>query len=94
MQWPYWQILGVMYGLIIGFIGLVGDLTASMMKRDAGFKDTGNILPGHGGLLDRIDSYMLTAPIAYFFCIKVLPFAQMVRAENLKSILKTAVKLR
>ena len=71
MRWPYWQATGLLYGLMISFIALVGDLTASMMKRDAGLKDSGNILPGHGGLLDRIDSYMLNGPIAYFFCIKV-----------------------
>ena len=76
MKWPYWPILGFLYGLSIAFIGLVGDLTASMMKRDAGVKDTGSILPGHGGLLDRIDSYMLTAPIAFFFFTVVIPFAK------------------
>ena len=79
MKWPYWAVTGSFYGLILGFIGLVGDLTQSMMKRDAGVKDSGNILPGHGGLLDRIDSYMLTAPVAYFFIRRVLPLV-----ENLK----------
>jgi phosphatidate cytidylyltransferase len=56
-------------------VALVGDLTASMMKRDAKMKDTGNTLPGHGGLLDRIDSYMLTAPVAYLFVRDILPLA-------------------
>ena len=51
MKWPYWPVLGFLYGISISFIALVGDLTASMMKRDAGVKDSGNILPGHGGLI-------------------------------------------
>lgn len=75
MQWPLWGLTGMLYGLTIGFIALVGDLTASMMKRDAKLKDSGNILPGHGGILDRIDSYMFTAPVAYFFCRDILPMA-------------------
>lgn len=75
MQWPLWPFTGSAYGLMLGIIALVGDLTASMMKRDAGMKDSGNLLPGHGGLLDRIDSYMFTAPAAFFFCRNVLPIA-------------------
>lgn len=71
----------------MGFIGLVGDLTASMMKRDADVKDTGSILPGHGGLLDRFDSYMLTAPLSYFFCIKILPLLFKVKAVGLKAFI-------
>lgn len=83
MQWPLWFLTGASYGLMMGIIALVGDLTASMMKRDAGMKDSGNILPGHGGLLDRIDSYMFAAPAAYFFCVVVLPFSQKMRPHIL-----------
>jgi phosphatidate cytidylyltransferase len=81
MQWPLWPLTGSIYGIMLSFIALVGDLTASMMKRDAKMKDTGSILPGHGGLLDRIDSYMLTAPAAFFYCRDVLPWAMKVAAK-------------
>jgi CDP-diglyceride synthetase len=74
MKYPYWPVLGFLYGIILSFIGLLGDLTASVMKRDAGMKDSGTILPGHGGLLDRIDSYMFSGPISYLFCKNMLPY--------------------
>ena len=86
MKWPYWPILGFLYGISISFIALVGDLTASMMKRDAGVKDTGTILPGHGGLLDRIDSYMLTGPIAFFFFSVILPIMKAHAKNMLKRV--------
>lgn len=75
MRWPLWKVTGPAYGLMLGVLGLVGDLTASVMKRDAGVKDTGSLLPGHGGVLDRFDSYILTAPMAYYFIQHVLPWA-------------------
>ena len=84
MQWPYWGITGPLYGFIISFVALIGDLTASMMKRDAKLKDSGNIFPGHGGLLDRFDSYMFTAPVAYLFCTLLLPFAKKIKLENIR----------
>ncbi len=56
----------VVMGVLVGVIGTFGDLCASMIKRDLGIKDMGHLLKGHGGVLDRVDSILLTAP---FTCI-------------------------
>ncbi len=57
----------LLIGLGVGMLGQVGDLCESYLKRDAGLKDTGNLLPGHGGFLDRFDSLIMTAPLFYYF---------------------------
>ena len=67
MQW-----LGL--GLVVVVFGTWGDLTESLLKRTLGIKDSGNILPGHGGMLDRFDSSILAIPAAvcYLYFISLI----------------------
>jgi phosphatidate cytidylyltransferase len=61
---PWMRLL---LGLVISIAGQVGDLTVGAIKRDAGVKDTGALIPGHGGVLDRANSLLLSAPAMFHF---------------------------
>lgn len=67
------NILGMaILGVILSVMSQIGDLTASRIKRTAGVKDYGDLMPGHGGVLDRFDSILFTTPIVYYYIIYVL----------------------
>ncbi|MEX1125363.1 MAG: phosphatidate cytidylyltransferase [Acidimicrobiia bacterium] len=70
VTFPGWEDIGLARGLVaaalVGVVGPIGDAAESMVKRALGVKDMGSVLPGHGGILDRIDSFLFAVPAIYF----------------------------
>ena len=69
---PHLLLHSIIIGVLGGIVSQFGDLTASIFKRKMGIKDYGNLIPGHGGILDRFDSVMFTAPMVYYYIALVL----------------------
>ena len=67
LPWAHYVVLA----LLISVFGVLGDLIESVMKRSFGVKDTGTIMPGHGGLLDRFDAALIALPIAVIYILFV-----------------------
>lgn len=71
---PNYLVL-LLLGFVLSIVAQFGDLICSLIKREHGVKDYGNVFPGHGGVLDRFDSVLAVAPVLYVFCVLFPPFA-------------------
>lgn len=65
--------VGALLGVTVAVVGTIGDLAESLLKRDLGIKDMGRLLPGHGGLMDRLDSIVMAAPVAWLVLDVLVP---------------------
>ena len=67
---PAWSVPSCIgAGLLVGIVGQVGDLAESAIKRSANVKDAGALIPGHGGLLDRLDSLLFNVPAFFYYVV-------------------------
>ncbi len=63
---------GLVLGLLVGVLGQIGDVSESLIKRDCGVKDSGNVFPGMGGFLDTLDSLLFASPVVYFYVTRLV----------------------